>query len=384
MDTHPAVKKAIELQPLIRENLVAGEERARLMPSVVKAVGEAGLFRLYAPHEVGGLEAPPSVFVAAEEAVSTADPAVAWYMVNSLPACHIAASLGESEREELFAEPDRHFGFSGVPGARAVPVEGGYRVSGKWPLVTGCEDSAWCALGGVVYDGDSPRLIDGAPDGRVFMIRTENLDVSPTWQEAAAMRGTASNAASLDEIFVPEGMAHSAHDGLTLNRPNFRVPLWSLFAAADAAIANGVLFSAVEAAREELSTKISSYRGTPLRDDVPIQELIAHCRATYVAVRAGILQLTDELGEAANTGEPIPEALRSDLFCMFYFALDTTRESVSRLYARGTRAGFLRGNTVERALRNLHAIAFGCEGARPLQHDAGRILMGGSPTHPAF
>ena len=148
MNSHPIITTAHDLQPLIRQHLVEGEQRARLTNEVVTAVGQAGLFRLYAPQEVGGLEVPPPVALAAIEAVSAADPAVGWYMLNSIPACLAAASLPESARTELFAEPHRNFGFSAVPGGRATPVEDGYRVSDQWPVVTGCEDAQWRALAG--------------------------------------------------------------------------------------------------------------------------------------------------------------------------------------------------------------------------------------------
>jgi hypothetical protein len=67
-----------------------------------------------------------------------------------------------------------------------------------------------------------------------------------------------------------------------------------------------------------------------------------------------------------------------------FSAFDTVRETISRLYARGTRAAFLQGHPVDRALRNLHAIAFGSETGRPLQPEAGRVLLGAQPTLPAF
>jgi alkylation response protein AidB-like acyl-CoA dehydrogenase len=151
MISHPIVTTAYELQPLIRQHLVAGEQRARLTKEVVTAVGQAGLFRLHAPREVGGLEVPPPVALAVVEAVSAADPAVGWYMGNSIPACLATAFLPEHARAELFAEPNLNFGFSAMPGGRAVPVDGGYRMSGQWPVVTGCEDAKWCALEGVMH-----------------------------------------------------------------------------------------------------------------------------------------------------------------------------------------------------------------------------------------
>ena len=104
MNSHPIVTTAHDLQPLIRQHLVEGEQRARLTNEVVTAVGQAGLFRLYAPQEVGGLEVPPPVALAAIEAVSAADPAVGWYMLNSIPACLAAASLSESARASLKAQ----------------------------------------------------------------------------------------------------------------------------------------------------------------------------------------------------------------------------------------------------------------------------------------
>jgi indole-3-acetate monooxygenase len=98
MNAHPIITTALDLQPLIRQHLVEGEQRARLTNEVVTAVGQAGLFRLYAPREVGGLEVPPPVALAVIEAVSAADPAVGWYMLNSTPACLAAASLPERAR----------------------------------------------------------------------------------------------------------------------------------------------------------------------------------------------------------------------------------------------------------------------------------------------
>src|SRR5215204_4588181 len=241
MDSHPIITTARDLQPLIRAHLVAGEQQARLTKEVVTAVGQAGLFRLYAPREVGGLEVPPLVMLTVLEVVSAADPAVGWYVLNSAPACLAAAYLPEAARTALFAETDRHFGFSAMPVGRAIPEDGGYRVSGQWPLVTGCEDAKWCVLGGQVMDGNTPRQVNGLPDGRLFFIPTTALTIAPTWQEAAAMRGTSSNAVSVQDVFVPEALAHTAAKPLLIDRPLFRVPSWLLFSVMFPAVAFGVL-----------------------------------------------------------------------------------------------------------------------------------------------
>lgn len=384
MVPHPIIATARELQPLIRQYLEEGEQRARLTPEVVTAVGKAGFFRMFAPCEVGGLEIPPPVALAVFEAVSAADPAVGWYMGNSAPACIAAAYLPESARAELFAETDRHFGFSGPPTGRAIPVEGGYRVSGQWPVVTGCEDATWCLLAGLVMDGDTPRQLNGRPDGRLFFIPTAALDIAPTWQAAGAMRGTGSNAASARDVFVPEAFAHTAAKPLLIDRPAFRLPLPLLFFGCTGGIACGVLATALQSATEDLGAKVSSFSGQTLREQAPIQELIATSDAALRAARAGLSDVVTAVWELASTGAEVPLRLRAQSYASVFYAVEVARDTISRLYARGTRAAFIHGHPVERALRNIHAIAFGVEVTRSRQHSAGRVLIGGEPYDPIF
>ena len=233
-------------------------------------------------------------------------------------------------------------------------------------------------------DGDAPRQMNGLPDGRLFLIPTAELTISPTWQQAAAMRGTDSNAVSVQDVFVPESLAHTQTKPLVIDRPFFRIPITLLFFFGAPAIALGVLRTALETAQEELSTKVSTFSGQRLRDVSAIQEMFANSQAALRATRAGLLELTDEFGEVISAGGEVPIRLKSDLYSSIFYTLDVVRETVSQLYARGTRAGFIHGHPVERALRNLHAIAFGIETGRALQQSAGRVYLGGEPVHPAF
>lgn len=384
MELHPIIETARDLQPLIDKHVEEGERRARLAPEVVAAAGEAGLFRLFAPREVGGLEVSLPVALAVTEIIGAADAAVGWYMINSMRPSLATAHVPEPERAELYAEPDRNFGNSPLPGGKAIPVEGGYRVSGQWPLVTGCEDAKWCGLGGMVMAGDSPRQVNGRPDIRYLFIPTADLDIEPTWQNAAAMRGTGSNAASVKDVFVPEALAIGASTPLLIDRPVFRQPPSLLFFPIGVAIAFGVLDNALEREINDLGSKVSSFSGQSLRDQAPIQEMIANSDAALRAARAGHVEAMTAVWDVAQTGEEVPLRLRAQVYASSYYAIDVIRDTISRLYARGTRAAFQQGHPVERALRNLHAIGFGLEAGRMFQHSAGRVLMGGEPLVPVF
>ena len=236
---------------------------------------------------------------------------------------------------ELFAETDLHFGFSGMPVGRAIPGDGGYRVSGQWPVVTGCEDTKWCALAGQVMEGDTPRQVNGLPDGRLFFIPTTALTIAPTWQEAGAMRGTGSNAVSVQDVFVPEALAHTAAKPLLLDRPLFRVPSWLLFSVMFPAVAFGVLDTALQSAVDDLSTKVSSLSGQTLRDQAPIQELIANSDAALRAARAGLVEAMAAVWDIASTGAEVPLRLRAQVYASRFYAVDVVRDTISRLYARG-------------------------------------------------
>jgi alkylation response protein AidB-like acyl-CoA dehydrogenase len=233
-------------------------------------------------------------------------------------------------------------------------------------------------------DGDTPRQLDGKPDGRLFLIRTADIDISPTWQAAAAMRGTGSNAVSIDNVFVPEGFTYTLAKPLVVDRPLYHLSMGLLFFPNVSAIACGVLETALTSATDDLSSKVASYSGQTLRDQAPIQELIANSDAALRAARSGVRDATDAVWKVGCTGTEIPQRLKAGLYAASFYAIESVRETIGRLFARGTRDAFLQGHPVERALRNLHAIAFGVEGTRILQHSAGRVLLGGEPLDPSF
>ncbi len=376
---------AIELQPLITEHRREGEINARLAGPVVSAVGKSGLFRMFAPQEVGGLEVTPSDAFRATVAISAADPAVSWYIVNSMAGCMIAAALPEAERNALFVEPDKNIGFSAVALAKATPVDGGYQLNGTWPVVTGCDDSHWCALAGIVHEGDKPRLVDNVrPDVRIFLVPTEQLDIAQTWKDSAAMRGTGSNQATAKAVFVPEVLAHAPGSAALIDRPLFRSAPTLLTLPIFAAVAVGVLQGAIEAASHEIRSKISSVTGKALRDQTETQIAIADASAALRAIRAGSLEAFDKVWEGLKSGEPISNELKAEMYSSSFYAGDVARQMISLLYTKGSRAAFMQGHALERCLANIHAVVAAIDARRGFHHSAGAVMLGGEPLEAAF
>jgi alkylation response protein AidB-like acyl-CoA dehydrogenase len=117
VDGHPAVVAARGLLPVLRDNRPVVDAAAPMAPEVRAALGEAGMFRLAAPTEVGGLEVSMAVMAAVLETLAAADPGAAWHLANSPMAGLVAASLDVSTREKVFADPTWCYSYSAVPAA---------------------------------------------------------------------------------------------------------------------------------------------------------------------------------------------------------------------------------------------------------------------------
>ena len=186
-----------------------------------------------------------------------------------------AAYLAVEDRERIFAGRAGPFGFSAAVKGVAQPVDGGYLVSGRWPMVTGALDVQWAALNGVVVENGEPRRVNGMADGRPFIVASQDFTVERTWDGVPAMRGTGSHAVSLDSVFVPEGLAHSWFRPKLIDRALYNVPMAFAGPVNNAAIAVGVLRAALAHATDLVAGKASNVDGTML-----------HERARYVTAIA--------------------------------------------------------------------------------------------------
>lgn len=377
------VLDAVErLAPVIDAHRLDGEEHARMAPEVRDAAGSAGLFRLFAPRDVGGAEVSLPTVVEAFSRIGALDPTVGWYMGNSSQACLLSARLRPEHRQELFANPDRTFGFSAAVGGRATRVTGGFHLDGEWPLVTGVLDSDWCALNMVV---DDPAAGDTAPaDVRLFLVPTALLDVDPIWDRSVAMRATGSHRVTISNGEVPEWCGPPPSQALDVDEPLFRLSPAITAMTSNASIPVGILEAAIQAAGAELADKVSTISGARSTDSTALLEMVADARSAAYSLLAGARAAARDCWDAvANGGYPTREQ-RAAVFGLVNYSATVAREMTSRLYGRSSRAAFFAGHPLEIALRNIHAVSYGTEVLRPFQYGAARVALGHEPGVPGF
>jgi hypothetical protein len=194
------------LEPLIREHTDEAEQNRRLSQPVVTALAEAGIFRMYTPHTLGGFEVDPLTFYRVVEDIARIDASTAWcVLIASGNPAFAGACLPDQGAEAVFGK-DLHVATGGVvfPFGKAVVRDGGYVVSGRWPFASGCQHCAWIFCCCIIFDGDQMRLTErGDPEVRVLFVPTTQITIVDTW-EVSGLVGTGSHDVEIEQVFVPE------------------------------------------------------------------------------------------------------------------------------------------------------------------------------------
>src|ERR687884_552869 len=145
IDAQPLVQAAAALRPVIRSYQEEIEREQRLPKALVEQLHAAGFYRLVIPRELGGLQVDPLTYLRVVELLSEGAGSVGWNVANNGIGQLITLGLPDEGVHEIYAHgADTVIAGTAVPGGgQAVPVEGGYRVTGRWSFGSGCQESAW-------------------------------------------------------------------------------------------------------------------------------------------------------------------------------------------------------------------------------------------------
>ena len=132
-------------------------EAARRLPDdLARDLARAGFFRIFLPKAYGGLDLTPMQGMEILEELARADASVAWCVWNG-NTHWTAAQLAPDTARAIHADPAVVTANSTRASGQAEIVPGGYRVNGRWSLVSGCELGSWMVLLCVVQQDGKPR-----------------------------------------------------------------------------------------------------------------------------------------------------------------------------------------------------------------------------------
>jgi indole-3-acetate monooxygenase len=372
------------LRETIQKHRKETEETRGLAPQIVEGLIEAGLCRLVVPASLGGYEAAPVLFVQTLEELASAEASVAWIAWNNALPCFSARYLVEAQRRELFGDARRLFANSTRPSGKAVVVDGGFRVSGRWGLVSGCELADWIPVMCVVIEDNGPRMLPpGMPETRMAYVPKGSYAILDTWY-VGGLRGTGSHDVVMDDVFVPTEKTYSFLDPDRLNLPISRLPFGATMSAGCAAICLGLAQTALNTLLDLASSKKQVDQTPGLRDRPIVQALVATAAAELDGARLLLHSTLNDVWASCEQEFPVTPKQRARLWRSALHAARKTKALVTAVYeAAGTSALYV-DCPIERIHRDIHAVTQHIILAPTWLEEAGRITLGLESTNPIF
>src|SRR5262245_8439849 len=212
------------LRPRVLRDRDLIEAGRRLPEDLAQDLARAGFFRIFLPAAYGGLDLTPMDAMDVFEELARADASVSWCVWNG-NTYWTTARWAKEVAQAIFADPDAILANSTRPVGKAEVVDGGYRVSGRWSLVSGCQFSAWMILMCIVHEDGKPRLTPaGTPELRFVLCPAADCEIVDTWT-VSGLRGTGSHDVVVRDRFVPAPYASFHTDPLVLTDPRYKLPV---------------------------------------------------------------------------------------------------------------------------------------------------------------
>ena len=350
---------ARSLEPLIREHAEA-LEAGRVPPPLVEALYHAGVFKAMLPREVGGLEVEPVEWLQMIEELARINSSVGWL-------AFIQSGVGLT-----FLDPERFERFRVRGGGRvilamnlgrmagkAVRVEGGYRISGRWPFASGSPFATW--LGGlsiVSAEDGSPVLDANGQLQRLLAIwPADQARIIDTW-DGLGLRGTGSGDFEISDLFVPDDQVNTEFFGASVyDRALFRMK--EMPEVGHGAHALGIASAALQSFVDAVTMKPlpGSTRHMAMGHMQAHQIAFARADAAIRAARALLYETVRAAYEDAKANQELALELRVRLREANIFTVRAAREAVGLIFEMAGSSAVYRGRPIEQAFRDINTAA---------------------------
>jgi alkylation response protein AidB-like acyl-CoA dehydrogenase len=375
-----------EIEPILRKHAAAAERDRRLAAPVAEAMREAGLYRMWRPKALGGLEVELTAAFRVLEEVARIDSAAGWNLQVSTAFDLLGAWFDDRTAREFFG-PEAILGGGFQPMRNAVPVEGGYRVSGRTPFVSGAHQATLILGFACIFDDGQMRLgPTGLPETRLTACPATEAQIIDNWN-TFGMRGTGSHDVSLEDLFIPESRAVRwaplEKPGSAYGGPLYRLTIWPATGAI-APPALGIARAAIEETIALATKKVPAYTTKTLKDRAVVQSQLAQSEAKLGAARAYFYETFGQAWEEAVAARPITMAWKARMQLAATHAILEAARAVDLIHAIVGASGIREEYPFSRHFRDIHVITqHGFTDASKLE-SVGQIMLGLDPEWPFF
>ncbi|MGD1257096.1 acyl-CoA dehydrogenase family protein [Mycobacterium seoulense] len=355
-------------------------EKAKVVPpDLLARLADAGAFRMFVPRQYGGEQLSLPDAMAVIEELSHADASTGWTVMVGADFAPVFARFPKQvvDSEVYHDGPDAMARGALAPKGIAVPADGGYVVSGQWPLASGSYKHDWMMGNCIVLDNGQPRMTElGAPEMKLAMVPTEQVQFLDTW-DSVGLRATNSNDFVLKEVFVPEHHTAELFGPAGVDVPMFRLPIRLSLGPTHVAVALGIAGGALADLRGLAKTKRPAFNpGMRLAEDPVFQFRLGQLDTRLAAARALAQKETQLIWDVAVAGGQIDPLVGVRNRAMVAYVHTACVEIVNEAFGLAGSNAMYNTSTLQRRLRDIRTAAQHVAASAEIYQIAGALLVG--------
>jgi len=365
-------ERARRVAELADEHAAFADREGQLAQPLVDALHREGLLGMWVPKAVkGGAELDPISSLQVLENMSYGDPSAGWVlMAGALAIGTGAAYLQDAAVDELFGGDSLPvIAGQGTRPGKAVPVEGGFKLTGSWSFASGIKHGTHIHTLG---------LIEGTNEPRIFVLPVEKAKLIDNW-DVMGLRGTGSIDYTTEDVFVPEAYTHFAVTDTPLRGGS----LYNLGIIGLAVIAHsGWAMGIGRRLLDELIKLVQSRGGAagPQGGSPSWQEQFAKNEAAFRSARALVYESWRDICETLHAGKALTTRQHTVIRLAMAHVTWTANDVAQFVYQAAGTAG-LRSSRVQMLYRDMQAGIQHITSAPPTWQACGRELAGLAPDH---
>jgi alkylation response protein AidB-like acyl-CoA dehydrogenase len=362
MTTNTAVKtsewveRARALAPIIEKWRDAGEQERHMPRPLFEALRDDGVFRMSVSKAEGGAEVDEETILQVIEELSRQDGSVGWNVMIASGVAIVASYLPVAALREVYrGGPNTVIAGSLPPKGAAIPVPGGFRLTGRWTFASGCHQADWMVGSSAVMAQGTPRLRpDGRPDFRTFFVPVGACEILDTWH-TAGLRGTGSHDWQLTDVFVPEARSFSVlFDGPSAPGVLSFRDVAAYGGPRVAAVSLGIARDAIDTFTALARTKTPAGATSTLVTQHTTHERVGRAEALLRAARAFLYETVRELPYSPTLSEALSDDLRASIRLASAHAAQSAAEAVDLMFNAAGTTGIYTSSRLERCFRDVH------------------------------
>lgn len=356
----PEIAAIVEELDVLRPTLIArgreGDENRRIPQDVFDAVAATGAFSISVPTRFGGLAANTREAHAVARAIGRGDGSLGWVDGILDSGAWVVSLMDKQAQEDVWGAGgsiDSLVSIVLATTSDAVPVEGGYRVTGRWAYGTGSTHATWSLLG-IPIKNEAGEVVDAG----LALIRISDLSYDDNWY-VAGMRATASVTQIANDVFVPRHrvfpLTAAVEGGYLGDNPEasyrtvFIPSLFMKLIGPHLGMGRAALDHVISIAEG----KAIAYTGYAKQADSAVfQSVVAKATVELNAAELVAQQVADEIYEGTADGNYAPYAKRIEMRAKAAWVVETITKMISDLVSAHGSGGFADVSPLQRIWRD--------------------------------